>query len=198
MARRPTTKKKIKGKIWFSIHAPKVFNEAVIGETVGKEEESVNGRNIKIPLSEVNGDITKRHVQLKLKIAKVTGEHAYTEIVGYELSRPYLQRMIRRRSTKIEIVKDLKLKDGKLYRIKLVAITLHKANSSQRAAVTHALAEEIEKIIPNYDIDSLVVTLSTNKLQREIQKKVNKIYPIRYVDIRKIEAKKEKKEIIKR
>ena len=199
MARKPTTKRKIKkGKIWFTIHAPKIFNENVIGETIGKDTDSVNGRAISIPFSEVSGDITKRNVHLKLKVTKVSGEHAYTEIVGYELSRPYLQRMIRRRSTKIDVVKDLKLKDGKKYRVKVVGITLHKANSSQKSALTKALSEEVEKVIPPFDIETLAVSLSTGKLQREMQKKISKVYPLRFLDVRKIQLLKEKKEVIKK
>jgi len=197
MARR-VVKRKIKhGKIWFTLHAPKIFNENEIGKTLGKEEKEIIGRTISIPLSEVNKDITKRNINLKLRIIKVTGEHAYTSIVSYELSKPFLQRMIRRKSNKIEIVKNLKLKDGKKYRIKIIAVTLHKAKSSQLSGLNKEISKEIETVIPTFDIETLITALVTGKLQREIQKRVSKIYPLRYLDIGKISTLKEKKEVKK-
>lgn len=198
MARKTTTRRKIKrGKIWFKVHAPKIFNENEIGETLGKDEQTIIGRTIKIPFSEISGDITKHNIVIKLKITKVTGEHAYTTIVSYELSKPFLQRMIRRRTTKIEVVKDLRLKDGKKYRIKVVAVTLHRTSSSQQSALVKAIEKEIENNIPSQDIESLIASLSIGKFQREMQKKISKIYPLRFFDIKKVELLKEKKEVAK-
>ncbi|MCD6575894.1 MAG: hypothetical protein J7K73_01910 [Nanoarchaeota archaeon] len=199
MARKTTTRRKIKrGKIWFKVHAPKIFNENEIGETLGKDEQSIIGRTIKVPFSEISGDITKHNIVIKLKITKVTGEHAYTTIASYELSKPFLQRMIRRRTTKIEVVKDLRLKDGKKYRIKVVAVTLHRTSSSQQSALVKAIEKEIENSIPSQDIESLIASLSIGKLQREMQKKISKVYPLRFFDVRKVELLKEKKEVAKK
>lgn len=198
MARRTAKRKVKRGKIWFTLHAPKIFDENEIGKTLSKDGENLIGRIISIPFSEVSRDITKRNINLKLKIVKVTGEHAYTEIISYELSKPYLQRMIRRRSSKIEIVKDLKLKDGKKYRVKVIAITLNKANSSQLSGLNKEISKEIETIIPPFDIETLITALVTGKFQREIQKRVSKIYPLRYFDIGKIQLLKEKKEVLKK
>ncbi len=195
MARRPTRKKIARGKTWFTLHAPKIFNENEIGQTLGKDGDSIIGRTIKMPLSEISGDITKHNVKLRLGINKVVGEHAYTEILSYELSKPYLQRMIRRRVSKIEVINDLKLKNGQKYRIKTIGITLHRADASQKTALRKEIYKEIENVIPPFDIETLVVALSTGKIQREIQKKVSKIYPLRFLDIRKIEILKEKKAV---
>ncbi len=193
MARRRTIRKKItRGKIWFKLHAPKIFKEAEIGETIGKDAQAVMGRVLDTPLSEINGDITKHNVKLKLKVDKIVGEHAYTKIIAYELSRPFLQRMIRKRVSKLDIVMDLRLKDERKYRIKSIAISLHKAESSKLKSLRKELEQEIEKAVKPFDIETLIVTLLTNKIQREIQKKVSKIYPVRFFDIRKIELLKEK------
>jgi small subunit ribosomal protein S3Ae len=188
----PTKRKKIaKGKTWFTLHAPKVFNENAIGETLGKDAQSLVGRTIDMPLSEVIGDVTKHHIKLKLRIINVTGEHANTEIVSYELSKPYTQRMIRRKISKLDVVCDVKLKDDKYVRIKIVGITLAKANSSKTTSLRREIAREVSKEFQNFDLDSLVVMLSTGRMQREIQKKLSKIYPLRFLEIRKVEPSKE-------
>ena len=196
MARKRTVRRKLaRGKTWYKIHAPKVFEEKEIGETVGKDADSIIGRCIDLHYSELSGDITKHYIKIKLRINKVVGEHAYTEVIGYELSRPHLQRIIRRRISKIDAIKDIRLKDGKKVRIKGIAITQHKTNVSTETALRKAFIEEIEKILSPFDIESLVVALSTNQPQKEMQKKLNKIYPIRYIDVRKIQLLKEKKGI---
>ncbi len=197
MAKRAPTKRKMKkGKTWFKIHAPKIFNEKEIGETIAKDEQAVLGRTIKFPFSEISGDITRHNIYVKLKIEKVTGEHAYTTIVSYELSKPYLQRVVRRRTTKVDVVKNIPLKDGKKYRIKVVAVTLHKTKSSQRASVINDIRTEIENTVKQYDFDGLIAALSIGKLQREIQKKISKTYPLRFLEVRKVERLKEKKEAV--
>jgi len=190
-----TIKKKIaKGKIWFKIHAPKVFEEREIGETVGTDEASIKGRVISLPLSEITGDITKHHINLGMKIFDIKGEHAYTEIVEYRLAKQYLTRMLRRHTSKIEVINDVTLEDNKKYRIKSVAITISKADRSQRSAIHRTLQKEMETRVSKAGLPNLVLAFSTGKIQKEIAEFVRKIYPVKIIEVRKIELLKEKKE----
>jgi small subunit ribosomal protein S3Ae len=193
----PTVKKKIaKGKTWFKIHAPKIFNEKEIGETLGFEEASIKGRLISAPLSEITGDVTRHYVKLGLKVTDVKEGHAYTEIVDYSISRQYLSRLLRRHISKIETVSDIKFKDGKIFRVKTIAITAYKANARQRGAIFHAVKKEIEKQAVQYDLPGFVSALITGKIQKDAAKNIKKLFPIRLLEVRKIEVlplKKEKK-----
>lgn len=188
-------KKKIaKGKIWYKIHAPKIFNEKEIGETVGTDEASIMGRTVNLPLSEITGDVTKHYIKLSMKIVDVKGEHAYTEITEYGLVKQYLTRMLRRHSSKIEAVNDVKLDDGKMYRIKSVTITFSKADASQKSAIYHALHKEMEKRTVNGNLPNLVLAFSTGKVQKEVSEIVRKIFPVKIIEVRKIEMLPMKKE----
>lgn len=191
-------RKKVKKKKWFSILSPKVFGEIPFSETLAKESSDLNGRVIETQLSNVNRDMTKQNIKLKLKIDGLEGEKAHTKITQYELSKSFIQRMVRKRINKIEVINDVKLKDNRNYRIKTVAITLRKCSVSQKKALRKAISEEIKKAVSSFEIGSLIIALSTNKMQREIKNRVSKVYPLRFLDIVKIRLLKEKKDIIRK
>ncbi len=174
-------------KSWIQIHAPKKWKEKVVGETLGTPD-SVKGRTLIVYYSDLSGDVTKYYIKLKLQITDVKGEHAYTSIKEYEIMRPHLARMIRRRISKVDVIKDLQTKDGKKVRMKLVAITPSKANTSQKTLLRKRIEEELEKIVPAYELEELIVEVANGKIQNELAKKVKSIYPIRYMEVRKIEV----------
>jgi len=186
-------KKKVKGKTWFKIHAPKIFNERDIGETIGNDSDSIKGRILSLPLSEVTGDITKHYIKIGLKIVDVKGIEAYTEPVDYNISRQYFSRLVRRRSSKIEVINDVKLKDEQTFRIKTVVVTAYKADSRQKSSLHRAVHKEMEKRASQLDFPSLIIAFSTGKIQKEIGEIVRKIFPLKTIEVRKVELHRIKK-----
>ena len=184
----------IKGKTWYRILSPKIFKEKEIGETLANSSDSLKGRQINITFSDLTGDLTKHYARVKLKIIDVKGDHAYTEFLEYELSKPYLTRLTRRRLSKIDVVKDVKLKDGDLARIKTLILTAHRANTRQRTAVRNIIQQTIEKKFNNMDKEVLINLLISDEMQRTVATIVKKIYPLRFLEIRKVEFKSKKKE----
>jgi len=188
-----TSRKKIaKGKTWFKILAPAAFNKVEIGETVAIEPEILKNRIVIIPYSIVSGDVTKGQVKAKLRIINVEGEHANTELIGYEMSKAAPQRFIRRRASKITEVVDIKIKD-KFVRLKGVAITIKKANSSQRTAIRKTIKAEVLRNLREFTFEQLIIELASGKPQKMIQKRVKLIYPIKFVEIQKVEILPDKK-----
>lgn len=181
-----------KGKKWYTVVAPRVFNEVPIGETLTDNPDSLKGRVIKANYADLAREITKQHISCMLKISDVSDSTAHTELIGYQLSKPYLQRVMRRNSSKIEEVVDMKLKD-KNVRIKTYAVTNYKTTNSQRRALRKAIEAEIYKALSNYDLDSLVPVLATNRIQINLSKKIRSIFPVRFFEIRKIDILKERK-----
>ncbi len=194
MAKKRRAIKKVKSKTWYEVHAPEIFNkENVVGHTLSSDPEKLLGRTLEIKLSQLVGDRGKSNQKLKLKIIEVKGADAYTEIVKYDLSRIYLARLIRRRTSKVEVITDLKTKDGKMARIKALAITRGRAAESQRKLIRKKLTEYLENFVKENTFDSLILATISNKIQKEVYKILKKIFPINVVEIRTIELKKEKK-----
>ena len=80
-----------------------------------------------------------------------------------------------------------------------MVITFRKANAAQKTELRRRLEKEIEKVIGSFDLDTLIIALSTSKPQREMVSRLKKVYPLKFLEINKIEfakkktAKKEKK-----
>ena len=180
-------KKQIK-KVWVSIRAPKIFKEIEIGEIPTYDPQSIIGKQLWTYYTQLSGDVTKHYVKIKLRINSVKGENAYTEISQYEITRPYLARAIRRRKSKVDFVKDVKCKDKKI-RIKWVILTSSKANASQRRDIRKKLDELIEKEIPKYSLDNLILDIANKKIQKEFGSEIRKVFPISFIEVRKVEVK---------
>lgn len=187
-----TRKKIAKGKTWFKILAPAIFNKMEIGETLAIEPEALKNRGLTAQYSIVSGDVTKSQIKLKLKITNIEGEHANTEILGYEISKAIPQKFARRRASKIDEVVDMKIKD-KFVRLKAIAITLKKANTSQRTAIRKAIKAEVLRNLRELTFEQLIIELASGRPQKMIQKRVKLIYPIKFMEIRKLEILPEKK-----
>lgn len=174
----------MKKKEWYKIHAPKLFNEIEIGETAALSPEKLNGRTIWVHYPELTQDFSKQHIKLKLRVNKVNGVHAYTELEEYEISRQFLHRVVRRRASKIEVVKDMNLKDAKI-RIKIVAITLKKTNRTQETKIRKKISKKIEEW-KDFTFYKFMIDVFGGKIQREIKSECGKIFPLRFLEIRKI------------
>ena len=66
-------KDKWKAKEWYKIHAPRMFNEAEIGETPSADPEFVLGRTVEVTVQDLTGDFSKMHIKLKFKVVSVDG-----------------------------------------------------------------------------------------------------------------------------
>jgi small subunit ribosomal protein S3Ae len=193
--KRPIRKwaKKVKTKKWVPIHAPKIFNEVIIGETITSDPKKVIGKTVELKLSILLRDMSKSHIQIKLVIDSIKDDGVYTQIVKYSLSRIMLSRIIRRRTSKVESVDDVTTQDGKRIRIKSFAITLKKATSLQKTSVRNKLSKLIRKTASEYNFEAFVLGAVSDKIQSDINKKLKKVYPLRKVEIRMINIVPEKK-----
>ena len=146
MARQQAARKvkdKWKAKEWYKIHAPKMFNEAEIGDTPSADPEFVIGRTVEVTVQDLTGDFSKMHIKLKFKVSETEGMDAKTVFVGHDLTSDYVRRLTRRRKTKTDHVVDFYTKDGFKYRIKTMSIADRRIQSSQeegmRAIITETL-----------------------------------------------------------
>lgn len=178
-------------KEWFKLHAPEVFEKDVFGKTLGKDAEDVIGRTVKNPYSDLSGDRSKNYIELKLRIVSVDGKDAKTEIEEYKVKNQYLAKLVKKGSKKLEFVQELETKDGEKVRVKSVIITYKRSNRQQSKDLRERAKEKLEENISNYELGNLIVVLASKKLQKKLSNKINKLYPVRYFEVRKIEKVKE-------
>jgi len=180
--------KKIKGKEWFTVVAPKIFNEKEIGITMASEPKNLIGRRIIIGLVELTNDFSKYYMKVRFKIDKVEGNKATTRFDGLECLRDYLSRMVLRRVRRIDSIQDNVTKDGIKIRVKSLAVASRKIKSSIEKTVRSEIKKIIKNEVENLTLDEFIRKVISNELKSKILLEVRKIYPIRNFEFSKVEA----------
>ncbi|MCX8179645.1 MAG: hypothetical protein N3E38_02860 [Candidatus Aenigmarchaeota archaeon] len=181
--------RKIKGKDWYNILAPKIFEEKVLGETPADDVKKVINRTLEVPLVLLTNDMGKYYVKAKMKIVKVENQNAYTELFGLECMRDYMARMIRHRVTRIDTVQKLETKDGKKIVIKSIIVTNKRVTAGVESKIKKFVEEFIAKTVSENTLDEIVTKILKDVIKQKILKDGSKIYPLKFFEIRKLEVK---------
>ena len=174
---------KWKRKKWFKIFAPKDFDKKEIGETPAEKEKHVLGRTILVNLGILTGERQKRHITLTFKINDLKGQQAFTEIVKHEISGSYLNRMVRRKMSKIEAVQTVTTKDGKKIKVKTIALSQKKLNRKQETVIRKEIIARIDKSAKKRDFAPLFQLIVFGVLASKIFKELKTIAPLKRVEI---------------
>ena len=87
---------KWKLKKWFSVYAPKQFNDAVIGEMPANDEKSAVGRNIVVGLDALTHNPSHAYTNVVLKVVSAEGSAAHTKLVSITQLYSYIRSLVRR------------------------------------------------------------------------------------------------------
>ena len=90
-------------KQWYSIIAPKLFNNVVLGETLVYEPEKMVGKCLKQNLMNLTNDIKRQNINVNFEIVNVENGKAHTEIIGYNMVTSSVKRFVRRNVEKIDM-----------------------------------------------------------------------------------------------
>ncbi len=193
--RRARIKDKWAAKKWYTLIAPEYFGLAEVGETPADHPDKVINRTVEVTLAELLNDYSNQNPYKKLifKVYKVAGDNAYTKFFKFELTRDYLNSLVRRRTSKIEDVIDVTTTDDYTLRVKAVAFTMKRCKTSQKKAIRKIMREIITERGKKENFVQFLQECVLGKIPSEIYKSAKKIYPLRRVEIRKIELLKEPK-----
>src|SRR5512136_1686439 len=172
-----------KAKSWFKVHVPDNLGKAYIGDTIANDAESVVGRIMQATLGEITNDYAKQHMKMSFKIANVTGDAAYTEFVGHEVTRDYLRSLVKRRTSRIDCHVTGATKDGKSIHLTVTCYTLSRANLSQSHAIRDTIMKFTLEQMKANDLSGLIGGIVSGEISKELFKQVKGIFPIRRVEI---------------
>lgn len=180
--------KRLKGKEWYTLIAPKMFKEKVIGETPVGDPKTLMGRKIDVHLINLIDDLSKYYLKFYFKVNEVKGDKAYTEFAGLECMRDFISRLIRYGITRIDTVQDLTTKDKKKIRVKTIIITRKKIKKNVEIDLKNFVEEQIKRNVESNTLDEFIEKLIDDTIKNSVLKEGRKIYPIRAFEIRKIES----------
>lgn len=181
-------KDKWKAKQWYTIRAPPMYNGGPIGETLADETDKLIGRVTEATLQDLTGDFSKMHVKMSFKVAAVRGNECATKFAGHELTSDYIRRLTRRKHSKIDSVVDVTTKDGFRMRVKPMAVTERRAQTTQEQEIRRITVSLIQAAAQENDHAAFIKSVVNGDLGQVVFKEARKIYPLKRVEIRKSEV----------
>lgn len=175
-------------KIWVPVKAPTSFNQVDLPKILARSPEEVLNRRITVSLSDLTGDIRQVHVFLKFRIIDVSGGVAKTRFDQLELAREYVRGMVRRGTTKIEIITDVDTKDGAHLRVFTIVISKGKVHRSKRTAVRKIGDKILQEKAANSTFEEFTKEIVLGKAAAEIFSAARKIISINALEIRKVKV----------
>jgi small subunit ribosomal protein S3Ae len=138
---------KLKKKQWYSIIAPKQFDNAVIGETLAYEPGAMLGKTLSHSLMNLTNDTKRQNIYIHFKVVEIDGEKAKTSIIGYEIIHSSVKRFVRRNSEKIDMSFTCETSDNVFLRVKPLIVTRSDVKDSIASKIRNNAAGILAKTI---------------------------------------------------
>lgn len=170
--------------------APEMFGKKQLGEIPTTDAKLLPGKVMEVSLPELGGPGQKFYMKLSFKFDKVDGKSVLTKFHGLSLMNEHMYRIVRKRMQKTELVTYVDTKDGWKLQLTFIAMLNRNTNASVQTEVRVASEKFLKDFASNNSIDDFVKAVTAGSLQHSIRKMGNKIYPIRFSEVTKIEVKK--------
>jgi len=185
--RKGRTKDKWREKRWITVNAPESFNVVPIAYVPITDDKNAIGRVLEVTLYDIlKGDPSQHQYKMYFQIDKVDGEKASTIFKRFEYSKEFLRSLVRRGSSKINFIMDIKTKDGYIFRVKVIALTYRQLNTSRKHALRLIVRDVINKTVPEMTVDQFVQATCYSKINSDIMAAFKKVIRVRHVGLEKV------------
>ena len=113
-------------------------------------------------------------------------ENASTIFKRFEYSKEFLRSLVRRGSSKINFIIDIKTKDGYVFRVKVIALTHRPLNTSRKHALRIIARDVINKTVPEMTIDQFVQATVYSKINSDLMAAFKRVIKVRHVCLEKV------------
>jgi small subunit ribosomal protein S3Ae len=175
---------KKKKKVWLSIYSPEFLGNVFLGESYVYGKEELVGKTLDLNLATITNDMKKQNINVSFRVTGVEEGKGQTKLVDYVLSPSHIKRMIRRKRNKIEDSFLVRMSDGRIVRVKPIAITNNEAYKSIVQKLRAAMKDMIKRAARQKTYEEFITDLLSLKFQKEMKDRLNKVYPLKYVDVR--------------
>ena len=164
-------------KKWYSIVSP-MFNNAIIGETLGYEPKDLENRKLDINFMSITNDPKNQNTKILFRVNGVKDNNVIVDVMGCGLTLSYVKRLIRKDANKVVDSFNYITKDDVKVIVKPLLITRFKTNkgvlNNLRKTTRSFLTEEIKK----YDYNDFIKAVVSNYIQKALRERLKKIYPL--------------------
>ncbi len=179
---------KWKAKNWYNIIAPDMFESTILGETMADEPAKLVDRVAEVTVHDLTGDFSKMHIKLQFQVHDIRGGEAHTRFVGHDMTSDYVRRQTRRNRSRVDAIISGKTRDGHTIRLKAMAITDRRIQSSKQYAVRRQMEKVLRTAIARNALGGLMKIIISGELSKRVAVACKPVQPIRRVEIRRSEV----------
>lgn len=176
---------KWRSKEWYAVYSPSYFGEQNVADVPCEDPSKMVGRVVVSTLYDITGDFAHQSTKLHFLVTNVKGDRAETTLKGHEYSTDYLRSLVRRGSSRVDCITEIKTKDGFSTMVSIVAFTHGRVNESQQHAIRAVMRKIIEEKAGNLTYDQLSQEMVLGKIGSDVYNEAKKIAPLRHVGVRK-------------
>lgn len=165
--------------------APPYFGNVELGAVPADDPRKLLGRIVDSTLYEITNDFAHQYLKMYFQIAEIDGKNAKTTFKGHEYSRDYLRSLVRRRTTKVDGLFNITVKDGHRLRVAVSAFTLSRIRTSQEKNIRMIMDRIIKEKASTLTLDQYAQEVVLGKIASDIYNEAKKIVPLRHIGIRK-------------
>jgi len=176
---------KWRGKDWYSVISPSYFGSTELGSVPADEPSKIIGRVVDATLYDLTNDFAHQYLKMYFQVSGVEGKTARTIFRGHEYSRDYLRSLVRRRTTRVDIVFNIATKDGYKLRLGICAFTLTRIRTTQEKAIRALMKKIVEEKAASLTFDQFAQEVVLGKIASDVYNETRKVAPLRHVGIRK-------------
>lgn len=172
-------------KTIYTIYSPEYFGYKEIGTTWAYSPEQVLGRTIWVSLYTLTGDFSHQFLLIRFKIVRVKDGVAETVFYGHEYGREFLRSLVRRGTSRIDMITNLVTKDGFHLRVQSTAFTYNRIgrHSWKAKNIRRIMREILENAAQNLALSQLSQELVLGKTASDIYQEAKKITALRHVGV---------------
>jgi small subunit ribosomal protein S3Ae len=171
-------------KVWYRIVGPKAFGQLELGETYLTSPETAMGRNLKINLKDLTGNMKDQNAYVKFTVDEIDGTTLKASASGFELTATYVKRMVRKNTNRLDDYLVFKTKDGKNVVIKTLLVTQSKAQRSVLKQLRQKMKSYLGDEVNKNTFENVIINLVSRKTQMTLKKILYKIYPVNEAAVR--------------
>ncbi|NHI93953.1 MAG: 30S ribosomal protein S3ae [Candidatus Lokiarchaeota archaeon] len=185
---REKTTDKWKTKQWFVVEAPKIFENKEIAVAPAQQIEEILGRTFVTTLFDLTGNYKFMHLKLFFRAQEIKAGKIQTKYIGHDIARDYLRSLVRRSTTRIDGILNLKTKDGYLLRIFALMFTQRRIKRSQQDAIRAIMFDQIKLAAEQFNFDEFINEAVSGKMAEVLLDQCKLVVPIRSAEIMKIKV----------
>ncbi|HUC39010.1 MAG TPA: hypothetical protein VL944_02680 [Candidatus Acidoferrum sp.] len=178
---------KWKMKRWFTVHAPKSFNEEKICEMPANDEKQVMNRKLRVSMEQLTHNPQNSFSNVVVRVTDVNGDVVHTKLIMIEQPYSYIRSLVRRYRSVASAVVPIMAKNNEKMVLKAICVTRSRVTNARLKGIRKEMTDFIKEFAKENSSDAVAAAVIEGRLQSEIAGKVSHITPISKVEFRKIE-----------